>query len=241
MIIGSFINAGAILIGGLIGSLLSKKMPERLRLSLPKIIGLTTIGLGVTLINDVENLSVMALSIIIGSAIGEFFLLEEKIEKFSNLSTKSSNILKDGSADMVNYTTSEKTRKLVAIIVLFCAGVTGIIGSMTEGMLNDPSILLVKSVMDIFTATIFASELGYIVMVIAIPQLIIQLSFVYLSVFIMPYASTAMINDFTAVGGIILLATGLRVSETKFFSIANMLPSLVLAMPISYIWTLTFN
>lgn len=105
------------------------------------------------------------------------------------------------------------TEKYVAIMVLFCASGTGIIGAMTEGMTHDPNILLVKSIMDIFTAAIFATVLGYAVAVIAIPQLIIQL----------------------------LLAAGFRIAGIKSFPVANMLPALILVMPVSYLWTLLIH
>ena len=63
----------------------------------------------------------------------------------------------------------EFTEKFVAILVLFCASGTGVFGAMTEGMSGDPSILYIKTILDLFTAGIFATLLGYAVMTIAIP------------------------------------------------------------------------
>lgn len=40
MVIGPFINAGAILFGGVIGALLSQRLPERIRVSMTSIFGL---------------------------------------------------------------------------------------------------------------------------------------------------------------------------------------------------------
>lgn len=52
------------------------------------------------------------------------------------------------------------------------------------------------------------------------------------------YASTTpMMADFSAVGGMLLVATGLRICGIKMFAVVNM-PALVLAMPISAAWTL---
>lgn len=58
------------------------------------------------------------------------------------------------------------TEKFVAILVLFCASGTGIFGAMHEGMTGDPSILYIKTVLDLFTAGIFATMLGFAVMTI---------------------------------------------------------------------------
>jgi uncharacterized membrane protein YqgA involved in biofilm formation len=46
----------------------------------------------------------------------------------------------------------------------------------------------------------------------------------------------AMLADFTATGGVLMLATGLRISGIKSFPIANMLPAMIIVMPISYLW-----
>lgn len=62
---------------------------------------------------------------------------------------------------------------LVTVIVLFCASGTGIYGSLDAGMTGDSTILISKSILDFFTAAIFACNLGYVVSVIAIPQFLI--------------------------------------------------------------------
>jgi hypothetical protein len=64
---------------------------------------------------------------------------------------------------------------MITAIVLFCASGTGIYGTLTSGMTGDHSILLAKSVLDFFTAMIFACQLKKAVMLIGIPQLVIML------------------------------------------------------------------
>ena len=46
-----------------------------------------------------------------------------------------------------------------------------------------------------------------------------------------------MINDFKACGGILMLATGFRMIKVKMFPTADMIPAMVLVMPISFFWT----
>jgi len=55
--------------------------------------------------------------------------------------------------------------------------------------------------------------------------------------FILPMTDAKMIADFTACGGILMLATGFRICGIKPFPIANMIPALFVVMPISYLWT----
>ena len=54
--------------------------------------------------------------------------------------------------------------------------------------------------------------------------------------FIFPFTTPAMINDFKAVGGVLLLATGFRMIRVKMFPTADMIPAMILAMPLSWIW-----
>jgi hypothetical protein len=49
-----------------------------------------------------------------------------------------------------------------------------------------------------------------------------------------------MLADFSACGGVIMLATGLRICGIKIFPIVNMLPALILVMPISALWARLF-
>jgi len=120
--------------------------------------------------------------------------------------------------------------------VLFCASGTGIFGAMNEGMTGDYSLLMVKSFLDLFTAAIFATALGYTVATLAIPQFIIQAALFFLAVKILPLTTPMMIADFSACGGLIMVATGFRIAGIKNFAVANMLPALFLAMPISALW-----
>ena len=84
---------------------------------------------------------------------------------------------------------------------------------------------------------IFACLLGPVVSFIAIPQFIIFFTLFSCGGMIMPYTTPEMVDDFKAVGGIILLATSFRMIKVKMFPVADMIPAMVLAMPISYIWT----
>lgn len=107
---------------------------------------------------------------------------------------------------------------------------------MHEGMTGDPSILYIKTIPDLFTAGIFAITLGYAVAAIAVPQLAIQLSLVMLAGLIAPLTTPLMRADFTVAGGLIMVVTGLRIASIKSFPVANMLPALILEMPISHLW-----
>lgn len=235
MVIGPFINASAVLIGGVIGSLLSQRLPERLRVSMTSIFGLASLGIGILLVIKCANLPVMVLATLIGALIGEICFLERGI---NSAVAKAPQLFKKPGKTAVHDTFIQN---YVAIIVLFCASGTGIFGSMHEGMTGDPSILIAKSFLDFFTAMIFACSLGIAVSAISAPMLVIQLMLAASAALLLPLTTPAMMADFSAVGGLLLLATGLRICGIKMFAVVNMLPALLLAMPFSAAWTAFFS
>lgn len=184
-------------------------------------------------IPGVKYYAAVVLASVIGLAIGEWCFIERGINKAAG-STRT--LIDKIFPPVGNLSQDEFIEKFVAILVLFCASGTGVFGSMNEGMTGDPSILYIKTILDFFTAGIFAITLGYAVAAIAIPQLIIQLSLFFLATVIVPLTTPEMRADFSAAGGLIMLGTGLRIMGIKSFPVANMLPGLILVMPISYLW-----
>ncbi|HBH5252807.1 TPA: DUF554 domain-containing protein [Escherichia coli] len=234
MVIGPFINASAVLLGGVLGALLSQRLPERIRVSMTSIFGLASLGIGILLVVKCANLPAMVLATLLGALIGEICLLEKGV---NTAVTEAQNLFRHSRKKPAH---ESFIQNYVAIIVLFCASGTGIFGAMNEGMTGDPSILIAKSFLDFFTAMIFACSLGIAVSVISIPLLIIQLTLAWAAALILPLTTPSMMADFSAVGGLLLLATGLRICGIKMFPVVNMLPAPLLAMPLSAAWTAWF-
>lgn len=226
MVIGPFINASAVLLGGVLGALLSQRLPERIRVSMTSIFGLASLGIGILLVVKCANLPAMVLATLLGALIGEICLLEKGV---NTAVAKAQNLFRHSRKKPAH---ESFIQNYVAIIVLFCASGTDL-GAMNEGMTGDPSILIAKSFLDFITAMIFACSLGIAVSVISIPLLIIQLTLAWAAALILPLTTPSMMADFSAVGGLLLLATGLRICGIKMFPVVNMLPALLLAMPLS--------
>jgi uncharacterized membrane protein YqgA involved in biofilm formation len=242
MVIGPFINSVAIITGGVLGTILKDKLPERLRLAMPMTFGIASLGMGLMLVVKGAHMPVMVLALVLGSLLGELCYLEKGISlACGQLRRLFDRQAPDGQGTGKKKEMSPQFVELfVAIVVLFCASGTGIFGAMHEGMGGDASVLIAKSFLDVFTAAIFATTLGISVAFIAVPQLTIQLALAFAAQQILPHTTSAMLADFTAVGGLIMLATGFRICAMKNFPVANMLPSLVLVMPISLLWSRFF-
>lgn len=234
MPIGVIINALSVVVGGIIGAFVGNKLHADFKEKLNMIFGACSMTMGVSSIVLMENMPAVVFSIIIGTGIGLAIHLGDKINAGARIMQKGiGKFVKTGNTQISE---EEFMATLVTVIVLFCASGTGIYGSIVSGMTGDHSILIAKSILDLFTALIFACTLGLVVSVIAIPQFIIFLVLFLLAGFIFPMTTSTMVNDFKACGGIIMLATGFRMIKVKMFPTADMIPGMILVMPVSWFW-----
>ncbi|MCD1125933.1 DUF554 domain-containing protein [Jinshanibacter sp. LJY008] len=232
--VGPLLNSAAVFIGGGLGLFLAPLMPKRLQDGLPAAFAMISIAMGVVMTIKVQQLPAVALALIVGLAIGEICYMEKGVQKFGSL-------IQRGLARIIpvrnhSMTPELYTQNFTALIVLFCAGGTGIVGALTEGMTGNYQLLVVKSILDIFTAMIFATSMGAAVMSIAIPQLLVQGGLYFSARLIMPYMTEITLGDFSACGGIIMIAVGLRIAQIKTFAVVNFLPALIIIIPISLYW-----
>lgn len=233
MPIGIIVDCAAIFFGGLIGALSQNRIPEKIKVALPMIFATCAFSLGTNLIVKVVNLPPVVLSLILGTAIGELLDIENRLR---NVSVKLQAKMQKGKTK----TDEASLEGFITLLVLFSASANVFIGSLYEGMTGDATILIIKSILDFFTAMIFATTIGYSVMFLGIPLLVIGTTLFSLASLIMPYLSEVMIADFAAGGGIITLLVGIRMMELKKVPVANTLPSILLVAPLSYLWTLLF-
>lgn len=232
--IGPYVNGATVVAGSLAGAFLGSRMSRNLRERMPMVFGCASLGLGVAMVVKVQSLPPMVLALLLGSIFGELVHLETGIQK---LATKARALIEKFAKPSGDLSHDEFLEKFVAIMVLFCVSGTGIFGAMSEGMTGDPTLLIVKAILDLFTSAIFAATLGYTVVTLVVPQFIIQTSLFFGAALIMPLTTPAMIADFSACGGLIMLATGFRICGIKQFPVANMIPSLFMVMPLSALWS----
>ena len=228
MPVGIICNFLAVVIGGLVGAKVGGRLSEEFRSKLNVIFGLCSMCIGITSIILMKNMPAVVLSIIVGTILGLALHLEKRIEAAG---VKMAGLFPGGGK-------AQDNSLLVTTIVLFCASGTGIYGSIVSGMDGDHSILIAKSILDLFTAMIFACTLGPVVSAVAVPQTVIFLILFFCAKLIFPLTTPSMINDFKACGGFIMLATGFRITKIRDFPIADMIPAMLLVWPVSRLWTL---
>lgn len=234
MPVGIIVNGLSVVIGGILGALAAGRMKSEFKDNLNLVFGICSMSMGISTIVLMENMPAVVFSVIIGTAIGLWCHLGQRIDGAARIMQRGvSKLMKSDNSKMPE---EEFTAALVTVIVLFCASGTGIYGSIISGMTGDHSILMAKSILDLFTALIFACNLGIVVSVIALPQVILFLVLFFCAGIIYPMCTPTMINDFKACGGFIMLATGFRMIKLRMFPTADMIPGMILVMPVSWFW-----
>ncbi len=226
MPIGVFVDVFAVILGGLAGSVLGSRLSEELKTQMNTIFGLCAMCMGISAVVLMKNMPAVVFSVILGTIIGLGLRFGASIQKAtSKLLDK---VMKDADADTGDL--------MLTAVVLFCASGTGIYGALDSGMTGNHSVLIAKAILDFFTAMIFACKLGKATSFIGLPQLAVQIALFALAKIIVPMTTDTMIADFKACGGFVLIATGLRMMKLKPFPVADMIPAMVIVMPISFAW-----
>lgn len=227
---GPITDSACLAIGGILGAFFGRWIPARVKETLPLIFGVITVSIGATLVGKVAYMHLVVFALIAGTIIGELLYVERGLEKAIKACMQLSR--KHGCPGQDGF-----ILQFVTLISIFCFGSMGLFGAFNEGITHDPTILLTKAVLDLFTAMIFGALLGSRVALIAIPQFAILAAFYLSARFVGPFVSKAMLGDFSACGGIIFFATGLRLCGIKIFPVINMLPALAIILPLTYFWT----
>lgn len=225
MPIGIIADVASVVLGGLAGSLLGPRLPESWKEKLNWIFGLCAMAMGISAVVLMVNMPAVVFSVIVGTVLGLAVGLGTGINRLTDALLSR---LPGGGGDR---------DLLVTAVVLFCASGTGIYGALDAGMTGNHAILLAKAVLDFFTAMIFACQLGKTTSLIGLPQLGVLTAIYLLAKIIFPLTNETMILDFKACGGFLLLATGLRMMQLRQFPVADMIPAMVLVMPMSYLWS----
>jgi len=221
--IGTLVNTAAVIVGGTIGLLLKKNMPERVTTIYFQAVGLFTLAIGISMVVKMEHILIIVGSLAVGSLLGEWMNIEAGVERMSEYLKKRFRI------------GSEKfSEGLITAFLLFCIGSMTILGTIQEGTGGSSDLLFTKSLMDFFSALLLASAFGFGVIFSAIPLLLFQGALTLLAMYAGSFFTPIIIQGLTSVGGILLIGLGINILEIKKLRIMNMLPALVIV--ILFLW-----
>lgn len=220
---GTLINALTVLAGGLAGTFLGNRLPQRIQESLFGVLGLFTILVGLAdPLNALKTLNPLVLlgALLAGTIIGEAIDIEGWLQRLGD--RVQARLAREGS------TLSEA---FVSSSLVFCVGPLSILGALDNGLNGDITKLAIKSTLDGFGALAFSAALGWGVLLsigtILIYQGAISLSAGALAPLL--NANPQLITALTATGGLILVAIGFKLMKIRDLRPANMLPALLIA------------
>ncbi len=217
--LGTIVNALAIVVGASLGVLLKKGIPERISDILAKTMGLCTIYIGLRGVDEGQTMLVILLSLIGGAVLGELLDLDGKIVSLSHKIEQKLPNQEQGSFSV----------GFVTATVLFCTGAMAVLGSLQSGLQGDHHTLFAKAILDGLFAVIFASTMGWGVAGSAVSILFYQGSITLLARWISPLLTNELVlADMTCVGSLILLVVGLNIMGVTNIKAMNMVPGIFL-------------
>ena len=234
--LGTIINTGAIVVGGLLGILLKNIFPERIQDTLLKANGVCVLFIGIggalqemlTLENGelVSGGSMMIiLSCVLGSLLGAFLDIEKRIESFGSWLKKKTKSEKD-TGFLDGFVTASLT---------VCIGAMAVVGAIQDGMQGDFSMLVAKSVLDFIIVMIMAAAMGKGCIFSAVPVALFQGTITVLARLIKPLMTEQAISNLSLIGSILIFCVGVNLVWGKKIKVANMLPAILFAIAFAFL------
>lgn len=224
--LGTFVNVAAVVVGTFIGVLIQSKLPKKIIEIIFQVMGLFTLLLGMMMALKMQHLIIGIGSLVLGSIIGELIGLEKYLNRFSEWVK--------GKVKLKNENFSDG---LITAFLLYCMGSLTILGAIEEGINGNNDLLMMKSLMDGISSVALASALGIGVGFSAIPLLIYQGGLTLLAGSVGSFFTETIVNELSAVGGVLLIGLGINILEIKKFRILNMIPSLIIVVILVYFLT----
>ncbi len=221
---GTFINIATVLIGSGIGMILKTKLPEKIVKTVFQALGLFTLFLGFVMAMKTGSYLILVFSLVIGGIIGEVLGIEAFTEKQTERFKKK-----------ITFGGEKFSEGMLTAFLLYCMGSMTILGALEEGMKGDATLLITKSVMDGFSSIALASAFGIGVAFSVIPMLLFQGGLTLLAVYFGEFIDVSVVNELTAVGGILLIGLGINILEIKKIKVFNLFPALIIAVLLAWI------
>ncbi|WP_041076316.1 DUF554 domain-containing protein [Bacillus sp. OxB-1] len=221
VLFGTLVNFFLILAGALIGRFLHN-IPEKMRETVMYGIGLAVVAIGLQMTFESTQILIVIISIVLGAVLGEWLDLDKKVNELGDWIES-----KMPASDTKGLGISQG---FVTATLIFVVGSMAIIGAIDSGLRNDHDVLVMKGIIDGFTAIILSSTLGIGVAFAAIPVLVYQGLITLFSTQIGRIVPDELlqffISEMTATGGLMIAAIGLNLLGLTKIRVANLIPGI---------------
>ena len=231
--LGTIVNAGAVVLGGGLGLLLKKGLPARISEAIMGGVGLVVLYIGVSGALAGENVLVAVLSVVLGGALGAWMDIDAALNRlgaraqaaFAGGGGKSG---ADGTGGAGGG--SRFAEGFVSASLLFCVGAMAVVGSLQSGLTGEHSTLFAKALIDGVSAMVFASAMGAGVLLSAAAVLLYQGAITLLASLLAPVLSDAAVAEMTCAGSLLIVGIGLNLLGLTKLKLANYLPAVFLPL-----------
>ncbi len=237
--LGTIVNFAAVLVAGILGSLLKKGVPERISNAILSAMAICVVYIGVdgvleaapalkegaALNAGLVKVLIMILSMGLGTLIGELLDLDKQMNRLGAFVEKK---LAHGSVEEGGI-----AKGFVSCSLLFCVGAMAINGAIADAF-GSPDILLAKSVIDAISCFVMATTLGAGCALSAFTLLFYQGSIAVLGTFVKDLLPAAGLTYMSVTGSLIIILIGTNMLGVTKVKTANMVPAIFL--PLLLMW-----
>lgn len=234
--VGTLINTAGIVLGGAIGSFFGRFLKKNHQDALVAVCGISVLFIGIAgAMEDmlrIENDSLysgkamlVVICLALGAFVGEMIGIENQFERFGEWLR-----IKTGNAKDKNFVNGFVTASLTV-----CIGAMAIVGAIQDGISGDRTILATKSVLDLIIVMVMTCSLGKGCVFSAIPVFVFEGLITLLSAMLKPIMTDLAMSYLSLIGSVLIFCVGLNLVWGKKIRVANMLPSIVLAVAAAFL------
>lgn len=229
--LGTVINVALLIFGGLCGLLFGKKLNERIKDTLLSVNAVAIMMLAVGgVMQNMLSLSdgklstggtvMMIVSLTLGGLIGEIININALVDKFGEWLRIKSHSTGDDSF----------VSAFVSASCTVCIGAMAVIGSINDGVSGDCSVLIAKAILDAVIICVMTASQGKGCIFSAVPVAIFQGVITIIAVFVGGFMTDLALSYLSYVGNVLIFCVELNLIRKKQIRVANLLPSLVIAV-----------
>lgn len=227
---GTLINVIGILAGGMLGMWFGKRFSSRMQETLNRACGISVLFIGMAgaleemMKNDGRSMFIV-ICIVLGGLIGELIDIEGWFERFGKwLKIKSENA-KDPMF----------VEGFVTASLTVCIGAMAVVGAIEDGIHGDFSILATKAVLDLVLVMIMSGYMGIGCVFSALPVAVFEGLMTIFAMLMKSVMITSALSDLSLIGSILIFCVGVNLVWDKRVRVANLLPSLILAVIFAFV------
>ena len=217
--LGTLINTATVLLGGSVGLIIGDRIPERIRTIVVQVIGLVTLGLGLSDVLKTHNMVFPLVGMVLGTIVGEALNIERRLEGIGE-------VIRRRFAG--NQEPGRFVNGFVTATLLFCIGPLTILGAMQDATGETPQLYIIKGTLDGFMNVIFGAIYGVGAIFSALSIFVVQGSLTLGGSALDNLLNDRMRIELFSAGGFAVMAIGLNLLEIKKIRLGSLLPGLVI-------------